>query len=125
MKPVLAILIVATILMVLRIFAGPIRARLLRLRVKLRMVSLRHAIHEADDDKAKTQRKNLVVHKHDGFFETVQKKQMKQLSAATKNKSNKAMTPGRRKMMPKNPKQRLFDPERIREIEKKSLYVTN
>ena len=124
MKYLPIILTIVTIILLLRVFKKPIISYLLRLRVKIRMVSLREAIHEADDDKAKTMRKNMVVQKPDGFFETIQKSKMKALDNATKNKNNAQMTPGRRKFMAKK-KERLFEPERIKEIENKSLYATN
>jgi hypothetical protein len=97
---------------------------LLRKRAKLQMGTLRHAIHDADDNKKETGRKNMVVfNTHSGHFEPMQKKLLKQVAKAGKNKSNKAMTDGRKKMMKKKPA-RVIDMERVKHIEEKSLYVT-
>lgn len=108
--------------MLIRLFRHRIIKYLLRLRVKVRISSLRGAIHEADENKEKTGRKNMVIQKPDGFFETVQKRRMKAASNLTKNKNNAKLTPGRKKFMKK--KERLFEPGRLKEIENKSLYVT-
>ena len=123
MKYLPIILTIGTIILLVRVFRKHIIRYLLRLRVKVRMVSLREAIHDADDNKSKTGRKNLVIQKPDGFFEPVQKRRMKVASNLSKNKNNAKMTPGRRKFMKK--KERLFEPERLKEIEDKSLYATN
>lgn len=97
---------------------------LLRLRAKLRISSLREAINEADKDKSTTGRKNIVVfNTTSGKYEPVQKRVLKVVSQRTKNKSNKAMTKGRVKMMKQ--KVRAFDTERVKQIENKSLYVTS
>jgi hypothetical protein len=100
---------------------------LLRLRAKLQIGSLREAIVDADKDKAKTGRKNMVVfNTTSGKYEPLQKKLLKTASKAGKNKSNKAMTEGRIKMMKQQKvKPRLFDSDRVHQIEKKSLYITN
>lgn len=123
MKFIPIILIIGTIIFLLRVFRPQITRFLTRLQVKIRMQSLRSAINEADENKSKTGRKNIVVPTHDGFFEPVQKRKMKAASNLTKNKNNAKHTPGRLKFMKK--KQRLFQPERIKEIEDKSLYATN
>lgn len=98
---------------------------LIKLRARLHISSLRTAIVDADKDKDRTGRKNIVVfNSHNGVFEPIQKKQLKAIANSRKNTSNKAMTPGRRKMMQKR-KARIVDQEQIKTIEKKSLYVTN
>lgn len=99
---------------------------LLNLRAKLQISSLREAISDADKDKARTGRKNMVVFNlTSGKYEPVQKKLLKQASQLGKNKSNKAMTDGRRRVLKKQKrKERVFDADRIRTIEDKSLYVT-
>lgn len=98
--------------------------RLLNLRARLQISSLREAIQGADKDKQHTGRKNMVVFNSTaGKYEPVQKKLLKIASNNTKNKNNKAMTPGRIRVMKKQ-KPRVFDPERVKQIENKSLYVT-
>jgi hypothetical protein len=97
--------------------------RLLNLRARLRMSSLRVAIGDADKDKTRTGRKNIVVfNQYQGVYEPVQKKLLKRAARMTKNTSNKKMTEGRKRVL--KIKKRVFDPERIRTIEEKSLYVT-
>jgi hypothetical protein len=97
---------------------------LIRLRSKLHIRSLRTAINGADKDKDLTGRKNMVVfNTASGEYEPLQKRLLKNAARAGKNKSNKAMTPGRKKMM-KVRKKRILDPHRINQIENKSLYVT-
>lgn len=89
------------------IFRSSIISYLIRLRTKMSLASIRTSIHEADADKAKTGRKNIVVYNADTKrFEPVQKKQLKKVSKMKKGK------PGR------------ITPERIRNMEKKSIYVT-
>lgn len=98
--------------------------KLLSLRAKLQLGSLRVAIGEADKDKAKTDRKNMVVfNAYSGKYEPLQKKALKAHANSRKNKSNKAMTEGRKKMMKKKPA-RVIDMEKVKQIEEKSLYVT-
>lgn len=98
--------------------------RLLKLRAKLQIGSLRLAIDDADKDKENTGRKNMVVfNSHSGKFEPIQKKVLKAASKSGKNKSNKAMTEGRVRMM-KPKKKRYIDVNRVHQIEEKSLYVT-
>jgi hypothetical protein len=97
---------------------------LLRFRDKLQIGTLRLAIHEADEDKEKTDRKNMVVfNTTSGRYEAIQKKVLKNATRVGKNKSNKAMTAGRKKMMKKKA-DRIMRSERVKQIEKKSLYVT-
>lgn len=97
---------------------------LLKLRAKLQIGSLREAIAGADKNKTETGRKNMVVfNTYSGKYEPIQKKVLKVASNASKNKSNKAMTDGRKKMM-KQRKARVIDIDRVHQIEKKSLYVT-
>jgi hypothetical protein len=99
--------------------------RLLRMRARLQMGTLRHAIHDADDDKKKTGRKNMVVfNSTGGKFEPVQKKMLKKAANLTKNKSNKAMTKGRKKMLKGKKNGRVINMDRVKQIEEKSLYVT-
>ena len=123
MKFLPIIAIIGTMILLLRVFRPAITKLLKRWLVKIRMQSLREAIHKADESKSETGRKNLVVQKPDGFFENVQKRRMKMASNVSKNKNNAKMTKGRRKFMQK--KERLFEPQRLKEIETKSLYTTN
>lgn len=116
--------IMITLLILIRIFRKRIIQWLLRLRAKLQIQSLRKAIWDADKDKEKTDRKNLVVFNlSTGKYEPIQKKLLKIAANVNKNKNNAAMTEGRKRFMKKR-KERSFDPERIRTMEQKSLYVT-
>jgi hypothetical protein len=116
---------VLTVLLLLRIFRKPVSRWLIKIRAKLQIHSLREAIADADHDKQTTGRKNMVVfNQSSGKFEPLQKRLLKIASNNTRNKSNKAMTEGRKKMMQKK-KTRVFDNNRVKQIEKKSLYVTN
>lgn len=98
----------------------------LALRAKLQISSLKEAIGEADKDKEKTGRKNMVVfNAHSGKYEPLQKKALKTVANATKNKSNKALTDGRRRVLQQTKrKKRIIDTDRVKTIEEKSLYVT-
>jgi hypothetical protein len=98
---------------------------LVRLKVKLQRQSLREAIHGADQDKAQTGRKNMVVYNTaSGQYEPWQKRLLKLAARKDKNTSNKAHTPGRKKMMQKR-RRRILDTEKVHRIEKRSLYVTD
>jgi hypothetical protein len=127
MSILLAILIPFLFVALLRIFRQPIRQWVYNLRAKLRVRSLRVAIGEADDNKEKTGRKTIVVfNQHSGHFEPIEKKVLKTVAGASKNKSNKALTDGRRWFMSRTKKKKaLITTERVKQIEKKSLYVTN
>lgn len=100
---------------------------LVRFKVKLQRQSLREAIHEADADKEKTGRKNMVVYNHaSGQYEPWQKRLLKAAARSGKNKSNKALTEGRKRELAKQRRQkRLLDSEKVHRIEKRSLYVTD
>lgn len=120
------ILIILTSILLLRLFRKKIVKWLYRLRAKLKMQSLGRAIKEADKDKEKTNRKNMVVlNLHSGYYEPVQKRLLKYVAKKNKNKNNAAMTKGRRKMAAKPKTKTEIDTDRIKHIEKKSLYVTN
>jgi hypothetical protein len=87
----------------------------LALRAKLQIGSLREAIGGADKDKEKTGRKNMVVfNAHSGKYEPIQKKLLKAHANSTKNKSNKAMTEGRKKMMEKKKPARVIDIDKVK-----------
>lgn len=80
----------------------------LKMKMKHTFGTLREAIHNADADKSRTGRKNIVVYNTDsGCFEPVQKKKLKQLVAFNKRKKDHS-----------------FNSKRVKLIEKKSLYVT-
>lgn len=100
--------------------------KLLSLRAKLQINSLREAIGLADKDKEKTGRKNMVVfNAHSGKYEPFQKKALKAVADIDKNKSNKAMTPGRKRELARQKrKKRIIDHGRVSRMEEKSLYVT-
>jgi type II secretory pathway pseudopilin PulG len=120
-------MIIVTTLILLRVFRKQIRQWAYKIRAKLQIRSLRVAIKQADDDKSETQRKNMVVFNTlTGQFEPLQKKVLKGMSRATKNKNNAAMTDGRKRaLLKQKKKQRYFTHEKVKETEKKSLYVTD
>lgn len=98
--------------------------RLVKLRSKLRMNSLREAIGKADDNKAKTGRKNIVVfNNHSGAYEPLQKKLMKTAHQVQKGKGQPAQTKYRKKH-PTKIKPSRFTNARVHQLEKKSAYVT-
>ena len=118
------ILVIATTLFLLRAFKKPIQKWAYKLRAKLNIHSLRTAIEDADKNKLKTGRKTMVVfNTSTGSYEPLEKKILKAASNAGKRKNNAAMTDGRRKFQEQ--KQRTFSPERVKQIQQKSLYVTN
>jgi hypothetical protein len=114
------------ILLPFKKIAGRIVQSLLNWRAKLQIGSLRVAIGEADKDKDKTGRKNMVVFNTvSGKYEPIQKKVLKRIADKDKNKSNKAMTDGRKRAMKQQKrKKRILDHDRAKQIEEKSLYVT-
>lgn len=92
----------------LKIF-GKVISFLLKIKSKHQLETLRKAIHDADKDKEKTGRKNMVIYNSTTKkFEPVQKKILKQVSKIQKQKGGK----------------RTMSSQRIKQIEKKSLYVT-
>lgn len=125
MKYLLIILLICGIITVLKLFKKPIRKWMMFLRAKLQIQSLRSAIRDADKDKEETGRKNMVVfNTHGGNFEPITKKLLKAVANKNKNKNNGKLTDGRKKFMQKKKKSEI-DTEKVKTIEKKSLYVTN
>lgn len=114
--------------LVLKFFAwirGLLVKRLVKLRSRLRMDSLRDAIGKADSDKASTGRKNLVVfNNHSGAYEAVQKQLMKKAKRKHKVKGQPAQTKFRKARTRKFKPGRFTD-DRIKTLEKKSAYVTS
>lgn len=120
-----SIIISSVVLFLLWFFRKRIVKLLLKTKGKLRMGSLRIAISEADGIKEKTDKKAMVVfNNHSDQYEAVSKQLLKK--AVKKHKVNrnrkqtkyrqsnvKTITPGR------------FTLDRIKSLEKKSLYVTN
>lgn len=100
--------------------------KLLSLRAKLQITSLKEAIGLADKDKETTGRKNMVVfNAYSGKYEPFQKKALKAVADRDKNKSNKALTPGRKRELARQKrKKRIIDQNRVKRMEEKSLYVT-
>lgn len=95
------------------------------LRGRLHVQSLREAIHNADKDKEQTGRKNMVVfNTANAEFEPVQKRLLKFLAAKNKQKNNGKRTDGRKKFT-KPVKKRVLTGEKVKQVEKNSLYVTN
>src|SRR5574341_866544 len=103
---------------------GLLTKRLVKLRSKLRMDSLREAIGKADENKEKTGRKNIVVfNNHSGAYEALQKQLLKTAHNKQKVKGQPAQTKYRKKR-PKKVKASRFTNERVHHLEKKSAYVT-
>lgn len=116
------------------LFKKQITAYMYRLRGKLHVLSLKQAIIDADDDKKNTGRKNMVVmNVVSGSFEPLQKRLLKFLSQKNKGDGDTGRVKVRRKngrvkvVGRKKPKQinKTVTSERVHQIEKKSLYVTN
>lgn len=104
---VLSIIGVAVLLV--KIFKKEIIRFLFKIKTKYSLGTLREAIHEADNDKKKTGRKNMVIYNSTTkTFEPVQKKLLKQVANHNKRKKIKSD----------------ININRIKQIEKKSLYVT-
>lgn len=123
MKILLVIAIFSVIVFLIRTNRVKIRRWLLGLKARLQLSTLREAIHEADKDKEETGRKNIVIfNSTEQRFEPIQKRTLKRLSQAGKNKSNKAMTAGRKRVL--TVRKRPMTSSRVKQIEKKSLYVT-
>lgn len=114
-----------TLMILIRLFAKPIRKWVMILRSKLMIRSLRVAINDADKDKEKTDRKNIVVfNKASGDYEPVTKKLLKQVEQQGKKKNNAKKTPGRIWAQQQGKKKKKILGNTVHEIEKKSLYVT-
>lgn len=95
------------------------------LRGRLHVESLREAINNADKDKMQTGRKNMVVfNTANSEFEPVQKRMLKFLAAKGKQKNNAKKTDGRKKFA-KPVGKRVLTGEKVKQVEKSSLYVTN
>ena len=95
-------IVLAGVLATLVLLAVVLKKRLVAwlhyLRGKLHIESLRKAINDADADKQKTGRKNIVVmNTTTGSFEPAQKRLLKFLAAKGKNKNNGKKTDGRKK----------------------------
>lgn len=94
--------------------------KLLSLKAKLHLKSLRIAIGEADKDKATTNRKNMVVfNTSSNQYEAIQKKLLKK--AATSKKQDPARNGYRVRQAVKRTK---IKTGQVKKIEEKSLYVT-
>lgn len=116
--------IIATMVLAAVLLKGKLVKWLHYLRGKLHVESLRQAINDADADKEKTGRKNIVIlNTASGSFEPAQKQLLKFLAAKGKSKNNGKQTKGRKKFA--KPVKRKMDSEQVKQIEKKSLYVTN
>jgi trehalose/maltose hydrolase-like predicted phosphorylase len=102
MKYLLIISIIVGFITLLRVFRKPIVKWLVKIRASLKIRSLRHAIQEADDNKASTFRKTMVVYNtSSGEYETLEKKILKKASYLNRNKNNAKLTEGRKKFMKK------------------------
>mgnify|MGYP000897041550 CR=1 FL=1 len=121
MKYIPIILSIGLVVLLLRVFRGKIVQWLFQLRAKLKLQSLRQAIADADKDKAETKRKNMVVfNTTTGTFEPVQKKLLKKIA---NGKKQEAVPNGFRQK--RATKSKYITKSKVREVEKKSLYITN
>lgn len=127
MKYLPIILSLGVFILLIRVFRKAIVSYLLKLRGRLTVASIRNAIQEADKDKEKTGRKNMVVfNTASGSFEPVQKKLLKGIARKNRNRSNAKQTDGRKRYLAQNPKEKSYlTSERVKTVEKKSLYTTN
>lgn len=97
---------------------------LFRLRSKLRMDSLREAIGKADGIKKDTGRKAIVVFDNRaGSYDAFTKRVLKAVTNKRKIKGQPAQTEYRKKRPVKKSPGR-FTVDRVKMIEKKSMYVT-
>lgn len=111
----------ALIITLVYVFRKQIVDYLMRLRAGLKIRSLRQAIAAADKDKEQTGRKNMVVYNTDSKdFEPVSKRLLKK---SAKAKVQEQVPDGFRKMKAK--KRSSLTTKTVKQIEKKSLYVTN
>jgi hypothetical protein len=98
--------------------------RLVKLRSRLRMDSLREAIGAADQNKAENGRKNMVVfNNYSGAYEAVEKRKLKLVRQKHVVKGQPKQT-DYRKSRKKNVKPGRFTNDRIHQLENKSAYVT-
>lgn len=90
------------------------------------MSSLREAIVDADEIKEKTGKKAIVVfNNHGGTFEAMSKRLLKKAAKNGKAKGSPALTKARKKRkLIKTAAPGRFTSSRIKNLEKKSLYVT-
>lgn len=121
MEAVIISLFIITVLAFLIVkFKKNIRSWAYGISLKLQLKTLRGAIAAADADKEKTGRKNMVVYNTTTkSFEPMQKKALKH---AAKAKVQEEVKKGFRQ--PKAKKVTPIKSQRVRVIEKKSLYVT-
>lgn len=95
------------------LFRPQLRMLAYKLAHKSRLHSLRHAIAQADANKAENGRKTIVIYNSTaGQYETLEKKKLKQVANLGKNKSTHQT------------RHRIINHDRVKTIEKKSLYVT-
>lgn len=97
--------------------------RLVKMRAKLRMGTLREAIQDADNIKATTDRKAIVIfNNHSGKFEAIEKQKLKRIAKNGRVKHQRAQTEGRKRLDKKTPGVITYD--RVKQLEKKSAYVS-
>lgn len=122
---IIILLTLVTAVTLALLFRKQLRSWLYRMRGKLHVQSLRMAIIDADKDKAKTGRKNMVVmNTTSGSFEPAQKRLLKFLAAKNKQRNNGRLTAGRKKFA-KRKKITEITTEKVKQVEKNSLYVTS
>lgn len=117
---IISLLILTAIAALVIVFKQKIIALLVSFKNKLFIKSLRHAINDADADKDKTGRKNMIVwNTASQQFEPIQKKQLKKMATIKKQPS---VQNGYR--VPKAKKVTSLTTSVVKKTEKRSLYVT-
>lgn len=101
-------IVAGTVVTLINYFKVPIRKWAMRMSAKLTIKSLRKAVQQADAIKSTTGRKAIVVfNKTTNEYEAIEKKILKRAANNSKGKTN-----------------RFFTHDRVKLIQKKSLYVT-
>lgn len=107
------------------VYKNKIRKFLYKLSMRLQLSTLRGAIHSADANKEKNDRKNMVIFNSvSKEYEAIEKRTLKRIADKNKQKSNAALTKFRKKNGGAPAKKRILDSERVKIIEEKSPYVT-
>lgn len=117
-------IVVRLIIKLIRFIRSLLINRLVKVRSKLRFQTLREAIAGADKIKADSGRKAMVLFNNSsGKYEALPKKVLKQVAEKRKVKGQPAQTEYRKKRPVKQSPGR-FTNARVKQLEKKSAYVT-
>lgn len=120
---IISAIVFVGVVILFRVFRKPIISRLKKLKARLNIVSLRMAIEEADKMERATGRKMIVVFiESKGEYQAVEKQTLKTVANVRKVKGQPAQTEFRKKQGVKKPGS--ITHNRVKVIEKRSLYVT-